>query len=199
MSVKLTCFAGSLTALALVAVPGATAQQNPLDAVLACRAIEDATARLECFDGAVDQLEGASESGELVTVTRSEIEAVERDSFGLSLPSIPFLSRRSSGSGDAVAEAAAAPEAAAEGVEVVTRNDDGQITEMRMRVTSARQVHGDWVFTMENGQVWRQTENRRLQVPRATPFDLVIRSRALGSFTARINDGGRSFRVRRED
>ena len=93
MSVKLTCFAGSLTALALVAVPGATAQQNPLDAVLACRAIEDATARLECFDGAVDQLEGASESGELVTVTRSEIEAVERDSFGLSLPSIPITRR----------------------------------------------------------------------------------------------------------
>jgi hypothetical protein len=198
MSVKLTCFAGSLTALALVAQPGALAQQNPLDAVIACRAIEDAAARLECFDGAVDALEGASESGELVTVTRSEIEAVERDSFGLSLPSIPFLSRRSSGNSAAVAEAAA-PEAAAEGVEVVTRNDDGQISEMRMSVTSARQVHGDWVFTMENGQVWRQTENRRLQVPRATPFDLVIRARSLGSFTARINDGGRSFRVRREE
>ncbi|WP_300532755.1 hypothetical protein [Maricaulis sp.] len=208
MSVKLTCFAGSLTALSLIAVPGALAQANPLDAVIACRQIQDANARLQCFDTAVGQLEGASEAGDLVTVTRSEIEAVERDSFGLSLPSIPFLSRRSSGRDAAAATAGAGmtaeqrvprPEVAADGVEVLERDDEGRIIRMRMRVASARQVRGEWVFTMENGQVWRQTENRNIPVPRSrADFDLEIRARSLGSFTGQVNGSGRAVRIRRD-
>lgn len=82
----------SVAALALVA-PGALAfQADPVDDVLACRAIDDIEARLACFDASAERLASARQSGDIVIVEREDVEAVERDSFGFNLPSLPRFS-----------------------------------------------------------------------------------------------------------
>lgn len=204
MSVKNTRIVATLAAVYYLATPGALAQQSTLDAVLACRPIEDAEARLQCFDTAAGELAAANETGDLVAVSRSDIEAVERDSFGLSLPSLPFFTRRarSGGDADAMADADRAREdtmAAAENVEVVERDSDGNIERIRMRVDSARRSNGRWIFTMENGQVWEQVGTDRAQVPRnmGDDFFVEIRSGAIGSFLLHLPTQRRAVRVRR--
>ncbi|MAZ92469.1 MAG: hypothetical protein CMH94_06900 [Oceanicaulis sp.] len=58
----------SVAALALVA-PGALAlQADPVDDVVACRAIDDIEARLACFDASAERLATARQSGDIVIV-----------------------------------------------------------------------------------------------------------------------------------
>lgn len=72
------------------AMPAAQAQiVDPVDGILSCRDIASIEARLACFDTAADALATAREAGDIVTVTRQDVEAVERDSFGFRLPSLP--------------------------------------------------------------------------------------------------------------
>ncbi|OLF72345.1 hypothetical protein AWH62_10970 [Maricaulis sp. W15] len=76
------------------ALPASALAQSDADAVdgiLACRGIDETEARLACFDSAAARLAGDRESGELMTVTRSDVAAVEGDSFGFSMPSLPRL------------------------------------------------------------------------------------------------------------
>ena len=72
------------------AIPAAQAQiADPVDGILSCRDVASIEARLACFDAAADTLATARQAGDIVTVTREDVEAVERDSFGFSLPSLP--------------------------------------------------------------------------------------------------------------
>ncbi|MAC88749.1 hypothetical protein [Maricaulis sp.] len=64
---------------------------DAVDGILACRGITETAARLACFDGAAERLASDRESGELMMVTRSDVAAVEGDSFGFSMPSLPRL------------------------------------------------------------------------------------------------------------
>lgn len=75
------------------------AAQEPvrLNSLLACRDIDDPEERLSCFDRESARLPGA---GDLVAVNVAEVKAVERDSFGLELPSLPGLSTAIFGGGD---------------------------------------------------------------------------------------------------
>jgi hypothetical protein len=82
----------SATALGLALAGGASAQSSdPIDDILICQQIVDEAARLACFDAAASRLSGERENG-LVAIYRQDVEAVERDSFGFDLPSMPRLS-----------------------------------------------------------------------------------------------------------
>lgn len=78
--------------LSLMAAP-AFAQQSAdvVDQILACRQISDAQARLNCFDAASGNLQAARDTGDIAVVMREDVQAVERDTFGLDLPSLPRL------------------------------------------------------------------------------------------------------------
>jgi len=85
---------GLVAALLLsTALPaGALAQAgDAVDGVLACRSIADLEQRLACFDSASAELASARESGELVTISQQDVAAVEGDSFGFRMPSLPRL------------------------------------------------------------------------------------------------------------
>ena len=82
----------SATAAAALAAPSAFAQnQDPINDVIACQQIADQAARLACFDAAAARLSDERDNG-LVAIYRQDVEAVERDSFGFDLPSMPRLS-----------------------------------------------------------------------------------------------------------
>tara|TARA_R110001606_G_scaffold187745_1_gene335335 strand:- start:3782 stop:4483 length:702 start_codon:yes stop_codon:yes gene_type:complete len=80
-----------IAALSGIAVltPATALADDPVAEILACRAIEPIEARLACFDSAAATLASAHSSGDIVTVMREDVEAVERDSFGFSMPSLP--------------------------------------------------------------------------------------------------------------
>lgn len=215
-------------ALAGLCSPAVHARQvDPVDRVLACRAIEDVEARLACFDSSSAQLAAARQTGEILVVEREDVEAVERDSFGFNLPSLPRfrLSQmlpgdrqhdavETSGTDESVriAEATApaesgaeetplaSPEPAPEEVRVVARDDDGNVDTVTMLIERTRTVgYNTTIFHMANGQVWRQIDDGNVRMPRRGEAYAEIRRGAMTSYLLRINGGGRAIRVRREE
>lgn len=88
---KNICLTSVFALNAALAAPAMAQSTDPIDDILVCQQIADEAARLACFDAAAARLSGERENG-LVTVYREDIEAVERDSFGFDLPSMPGLS-----------------------------------------------------------------------------------------------------------
>ena len=176
----------SLFLSAAVALPaGAAAAQAPpaqgaqagadstalLNSLAACRGLTADAARLACFDAAASRLVAAERSGEIVVVDRERVRTARRQAFGLSLPSLDLLRRDR-------------PEA--------------PIQEVSLVLAGARQdASGKWVLRTEEGQVWRQIDDRRLFRPPARGVKAEVRRAALGSFFMNI-DGQTAIRVRRE-
>lgn len=171
-----------LPSLALILGTSAAVAQDdqPIStqAVYDCAALSDDTERLACYDNAVGRLKAAEESGEVTTISRSEVETVQREAFGFSLPSLPRLAMpRLGSSGDA---------------------DGATVTEITSGVKSIRssKVSG-LTITLENGQIWRQTDNRRVNYSKRKGVDqAVVKQAAFGSFMMKL-DGGVAFRVKR--
>lgn len=208
-----------LASLAALATPGsASAQENPsLDPVFQCQELQNDAERLACFDAAVSSLR--AESNEIVVIRRSEVEAVERDSFGLELPSLPRLSlslfstrdnqletgsgqsgsAQESGSTDQGARTAQAAPSEQSGVEVLRREDDGQINEISLPIDRVERRGFDTIHIhTTNGQVWEITDrvgNRPIRV--RDDSVMVVRRASLGSYLMQIDGRDRSYRVQR--
>jgi len=155
-------------ALISVGVP-ALAQDTGTDSetlnrLLACRALTDDAARLACQDEHLAALAQATETGRVVVVERQALRQVERESFGLNLPSVGRLGgflRRSGGS-----EAEQVVEAETETLEdgsVATYNEEGSLEALTgLPVENVELVRGKLRVTLANGQVWAQTDATRL-------------------------------------
>lgn len=207
-------------------VAGAQQPDDLIDEILACRSIQDVQARVACFDASTGRLAAARQTGDIVIVEREDVEAVERDSFGFNLPSLPRfqISRllpqdrqhdavepSASDAPVQVAEAPsapapttgqapdAAPQPAPEEVRVVARDDDGNVDTVTMLIAQTRTVgYQKIVFYMANGQVWRQVDDGDVRLPRRGEMYAEIRRAAMDSYLLRVNGEGRAIRVRRE-
>tara|TARA_R110002073_G_scaffold73512_6_gene179931 strand:+ start:4504 stop:5166 length:663 start_codon:yes stop_codon:yes gene_type:complete len=209
-------------AMALSPSAAALQQGDPLEEILACRQIADEAARLQCFDAASGVLQGARDSGDVAVVSRGDVEAVERDTFGLDLPSLPRLnlslltrnqtprpnplgpdttvSPAASGApAPAASASAASPDDASNGVRVVERDDDGSVERVVMVIDRIEQYdYNKYLFYMENGQVWRQVDTIRVRLRRGQVNEAEIRQAALESYLLRINGRGQAIRVVRD-
>lgn len=97
---------------------------------------------------------------------------MKRESFGFSIPSLPSLALKKSG----------AP--------------DKELDEITTNVQSVRtDGSGRLRVTLENGQVWVQTDDKGIRAKKAK--EARVYSAALGSYKMKL-DGGLAFRVRRE-
>jgi hypothetical protein len=159
----MTLFAAGLAGPAL-------AQEASLDAVLACRAIEDPTERVGCYDAAVGRLEQAQAEGEVKVITRAEVEKVQRESFGFRIPSLPSFG----GGKDSAAE-----------LERVTEP-----------VKSVSGAGGKLRVVLENGSVWQQIDDKNIRARDVQSAEIF--QAAMGSYKMKL-DGGLAFRVRREN
>lgn len=253
--------AALLLSTALPAGVFAQAGDDAVDGILSCRGIAETAARLACFDSAAARLAGDRDSGELMTVTRSDVAAVEGDSFGFSMPSLPRLrmprlaiaaadrqhdalagantvdmtgdapavvadatppqpaavpapgstptpaqaptqapaQAQASAQASATAGSAAAEAAAETSVAILERTDDGDVFRVEMEIERTRTVGYDTtIFYMTNGQVWRQTDNGSVRIPRNGPNTAEIRRGAMTSYLLRVNGRGRAIRVERQ-
>lgn len=142
--------------------------------VYACADISADADRLACYDTAVGRLKAAEETGEVMTVTRDEVEEVKRESFGFSLPSLPKMF---TGGGDKKSD---------------------EIDEVTLAVARvSKSPTGAFLVYLENGQVWEQIDTKSVFYSEKAGVDTAtIKSAAMGSFRMQL-DSGSFFRVRR--
>jgi hypothetical protein len=168
-------------AAALAALPAAAeaqgqrapaARPEAFEALVRCRAIADAAARLSCFDSAAANLQQAAERRDLVVVDREQVRENRRRLFGLPIPGLGGLL----GGGD---------------------DDEEEVNFIESPVASATQGgDGRWVVRLQDGSIWVQTDNLTI-VGRPRPGQRVrVERAALGSYRMRVN-GQPAVRVRR--
>ncbi len=171
---------------AVILAGPATAQgsaANPTDPIYSCAAISEDAARLACFDEAVAALRTKEEAGLVRTIDVAQIETIEKEAFGFSLPSLPSIFTRSASRSDSS--------------EPLPARED--ISEIIVAVKSARiqSVTSRAIVTLENGQTWEQIDSTKVQASSLRKAkEARVRKAALGSFMMSV-DGGRSFRVKR--
>jgi hypothetical protein len=170
---------GAVTAVtAASAAEKVSAQKRAqvLQAVVDCRPMTDANARLACYDAAAARLDEAEASGQVVVVDKEQARQVRREVFGLQLPSLDIFSHAAKGPGAAV-------------------EDVDRVTEVVK--TASRQADGRWVIELESGAVWRQIDASELANDARAGSKAEIRKAALGSFFMKI-DGQPAIRVHRD-
>jgi len=177
------------------------AQPIEISAVYACKDLADPMKRLECYDNAVGRLQAAEESGEVVTVSKTEVEKVERDAFGFNIPSLPKLGKLFGGKKSAETEDITNKDPKERRKK--SKNGGFEGPDMDKVTLELRKVakfgYDKKRFYFTNGQVWEQVNGGSFRVIKSkdAPTTAVISKAALGSFTLRINDSGKSLRVRR--
>ncbi len=157
---------------ALAAPPAAPGREPAVQMVLDCQKIADGAQRLACFDSAVAAMAQAETTGDLVTIDRAQRRAARHQAFGLALPSLAFLDR-------------------------------GEKSEEADRITAkvaaaSLNPYGKWIVKLDDGAVWRQTDDNEILRPPHPGSTVEIRKAMLGSFTMKV-DGQFAVRVHRDN
>jgi hypothetical protein len=171
---RLCVVAGALAAA--VVAGGAKAPKSPMaspavvQSLLDCRKLADGAERLACFDKATAAIEQATANGDLVALDRAQRRAARRQAFGFILPSLSFLERGE-------------------------KSEEDHIT--ATVVDAGRNALDQWVITLDDGAVWRQTEAVELGRRPHKGSKAVISKGILGSFFMTI-DGQGAGKAKRE-
>jgi hypothetical protein len=165
-----------LFASAAIAQTDAPHQEQPqvLTDVFACANTPDDVARLACYDAAVGRLQQAQQQGQVVSIDRERATALQRESFGFTLPNLARLLPSLGGAGSEVARMES------EISRVIERPDNRH------------------TFVLANGQTWTEVEPQSAFNVRVGD-SITIRRAAFGSFMLISSRGGAAHRVRREN
>ena len=166
--------------LALAGVPFSLASAKDAPAsppqaftkLVACKAIADRDARLDCFDKATAALEQAIVSRDVVVTDKAQMKEARRGLFGFALPKLSLFG------GDDAAEDASEIEATIKRATKMGRN-------------------GPWVIILEDGAKWVQIDGDIFPDPKPGQ-KIRIRKASLGSYFANVN-GQRAVRMKREN
>ncbi len=155
-----------------LAADGASPPPQAVQAAIDCRKVEEAAARLACYDKAVASLDQALSKGQVMAVDHAQVQAVRRQAFGFTLPSLSLFDRSGGPQED--------------------------VSEVTLAVESARQgSDGKWIIQLEGGQVWRQIDTGEFSRDPKPGAQAVIKKAMLGSYMMMI--GGHSpVRVHRD-
>ena len=154
--------------------PGESAEAPPevIAKMFDCRDIGDAEQRLACFDREVARVYEAQASRELVIADREQIKETKRGLFGLKLPKIGLFSDDND-------------------------SDEDRVDEISTTLADATRLNnGRYIFTLEDGARWLETESVAGSRRYGAGDTIVIKKAALGSFRAKVN-GRKAVRVRR--
>jgi hypothetical protein len=134
-----------------------TAPPATYQAVLDCRTISDAAARLDCFDKSVAAFATSTQAKDVVVIDRATIRETKRGLFGINLPRLNMFGG----------------------------NDDVEVDQIESTITAVRSSRdGLSVFILADGSRWQQTDGR-FTYPELGQT-IVIRRAAMGSFKARV-------------
>jgi hypothetical protein len=158
-------------ATAALAAGGPEPAPKAVQAAIDCRKLSDNTARLACYDSAVDALGQQLAQGQVIAVDHAQVQQVRRQAFGFTMPSLSLFDR------------GAKPE---------------ETSEVVLAVDSARRgPDGKWLLRLEGGQVWRQIDTNDFSRDPKPGSQATIKKALLGSYIMMI--GGHSpVRVHRD-
>jgi hypothetical protein len=139
--------------------------------VVECRAIADDAERLACFDTAVSALATAQETKEVRVVSREDVNRTRRSLFGFVTSGFGLFG--------------------SEGEE----EEQEELKEINATIASFSGATGSYVFTLDDGSVWEQSDGVYLKKPKEGQ-PIRIRRSFLSSYMANI-DGGIGFRIKR--
>jgi len=176
MSSRTLGWAAAAACMAALSGPAWAAPKAPpsnapvVQAVVDCRKIDDSAQRLACYDAAVEAMSRAQTSGDLVTLDRKQRQAVRKQAFGFTLPTLSMFDT---------------------GENAVDTIDE--------TLASAHQITcGRWVFQMQDGAVWRQIDEEWLSRAPHPGSAVVIKRAMLGSYMLSV-DRQPGVRVHRDD
>ena len=163
-----------LPALLLAAPAGVVAQTPaPIRGLAACRAINEDSQRLACFDREAAALVASVEKKETVLLDKQEVTKTRRSLFGFSLPRLPFFG------GDKKDDEPEAPE----------------FTQIETPIKTVRNIgYGKFRFTVDDGALWETTEG--INAFPKPGEKVLIKKGALGSYFIKF-EGSRSVKGRR--
>lgn len=175
---------GLALAAASVGLAEANQVRQTLEDVSQCAAIADNAQRLACYDAAAPKVRSS-----LNIATREDRVTL----FGLDL----FGSGDDGASGEATRPEDFGNDDMQRKVETVETG--GVVTEITAGVADVgRNASGKDVIVLENGQVWRQKEDKNLQFPKdLTGVRVKIRQASLGSYLLTRDGSNRSVQVER--
>jgi len=144
---------------AAVASPGESQRSAAVDAVLACRGIDEPSRQLDCFRKAADGLYDQQAGGKLVVIDKDKVAAAKRGLFGFGgAPAQPTVK---------------APEIKQVTVKLVSLSDRGD---------------GRLVFSFDDGSTWRETEPAPIGHALRPGQSVVIERGVLGGYFLDVSD-----------
>ncbi len=175
MNRKSTAGLVTIIAASLLTV-GAVAKDKPAQGqapkiftdVTDCRAIADNAQRLACYDRTVGTLATAQEAKDLYVADKETMRETRKGLFGFNLPKVKLF-----------------------------ENDDlgEDVKSIETTIKSVGMGSKGYVFVLEDGARWAQTDSAYMDKPRVGA-KIRIRRAALGSFMGSI-DGKVGFRIER--
>lgn len=173
---KARVFAASMAALVALHAPAAAQDKSLTNAptpkiftdVLQCRAITDPAQRLACFDRTVGTLAQAQQRKDVFVADKEAIREARRGLFGFSLPRVRIFGD------DDMAE---------------------EVKAIETTIKSVSQGQKGYIFTLQDGARWAQTDGAYMDRPKAGA-KIRIRRAALGSYMGTI-EGRVGFRIER--
>ena len=168
--VMLTSAAVMVSTRAQASDPAAT-RSIVLQKLLDCRTVGDSAQRLACFDAQASVFDRAETARDVIVIDRTQATKSRKENFGLPTSSLPVLGVRKDEVGEAVTD--------------ITTKIKG----------ASQQKSGYWLFVLEDGARWLQTEGKTIRLPKPGQ-SIRIRKGALGGFLANVN-GQTAIRVRR--
>lgn len=197
MKYKYHLYSKALISLGIISSTFGTAASSQtvgLDKLQACMAIESQSQRLSCFENLV-------QSAQIQAIT-APMPAPESPAHSVAVPKVPSVA-----SPPTPAAPSAPPIASSTSGAKSPADDQFGLPEKPVRkpvedqsrnmvLASAEKNHkGRWVFTMENGQLWLQTDSAQIPPP-AEGTAVHIEEGLWGSFKMRI--AKRTVRVKRQ-
>lgn len=194
-------------------------QPDEIQAVFACKTISESLERLACYDKFVGRFEAAEKSGEVVTVSKTAIEKVERDAFGFNIPSLPSLGSLFGGKNKSQKPTSPkvkendltapikqtsrppTPRETAKSPPLSAKSEPTKITEITLEIQKTRNFgYKKTRFFMTNGQVWEQADGLKVRIPKVRngkANTARISKASLGSYFLTVNGKGSAIRVKR--
>ena len=195
-------------ALLSLAVPSLSAAQSAsaLSGLYACEGVADDTAQLACFRAETAKLRAADPAASsLAPQKQSLIAAPPLSAPQIATPQVqtPAVQPPASPAPEVKQAAAIVPDTKAQASQDEEESfgliKSQKIKKRTLGIASTETFgRNDYVrFTLENGEVWQQTQAGRFRLKKNEPNVLTIKRASFGSFLGRANDKGQSVRMRR--
>ena len=173
---QMLVFFAAVQTLAAAQASAAEQASTSMAPLFACQSITDEKARLACLDRETAALHAAVRDRSILVLDRAEVRRTKRSLFGFSLPNLKLF-----------------------GSDEEDRSSQAGVESRRLEttVTSINRVGEGVQFSVEDGAVWAQSDDRPLMIGRIKPGSIVVIQRAaMGSYFA-IFPGQPGVRVRR--